>query len=256
MKWDAGLYDSTQGVRVNAGTDLMEIASIRNTDSILDIGCGTGTLTIELARRADRGFVVGIDPSPEMLEKAKEKSASANNISLSLMAAQDMDFTNRFDLVFSNLALQWVKEQKETMLLVHKALKQRGRIAFQIPAMDFCPEFFENINGALAEHKLERFYSDWQYPWYFPAKEEYENMLITVGFRNVSVFYKYYRSVFEGTGEVLKWLMSAGLRPYLSALPVREQEYFKYAVAMRFETSRTDDGIELNFRRLFAFGEK
>ncbi len=256
MKWDAGLYDSTQGGRINAGTDLMEMAGIKNTDSILDIGCGTGTFTVELARRADRGFVVGIDPSPEMLEKAKEKSASAKNMALMLIAAQDMDFTDRFDLVFSNLALQWVKEQKGTTMLVHKALKQLGRIAFQIPAIDFCPEFFENINSALAERKLERFYSDGKYPWYFPAKEEYEDMLVMAGFRNVRVFYKCYQSVFESTGEVLKWLMSAGLRPYLSALPAREQEYFKYAVAMRFENSRTDNGIELNFRRLFAFAEK
>lgn len=256
MKWDAALYDAAQGDRRSSGMDLMDLSGIRNSDVILDIGCGTGTLTFELARRAESGFVVGIDPSAEMLARAKAKSASYSNIELMLTAAEEMEFTDRFDLVFSNLALQWVKEQGKALKRMFLSLRQGGRIAVHIPAREFSMAFFENINGVVSDLRIERFYSAWEFPWYLPDKEEYVELLTAAGFRNVDVSCKCFRTVFTGTGELMNWLVSAGLRPYLSVLPEREQEYLKYAIAMRFENSRTDNGIELEFRRLFAFAEK
>lgn len=71
------------------------MAKVRDTDSILDIGCGTGKLTIELARFASKGSVTGIDPSQEMLQKAKEVSGDVKNIRLIHIPAQSMDFSRK-----------------------------------------------------------------------------------------------------------------------------------------------------------------
>jgi len=96
----------------------------------------------------------------------------------------------------------------------------------------------------------------WQSPWYFPDKEEYEHLLKDAGFQKVEVFYRDYQIVFDSINGVIQWWASAGLRPYLEMLPPREQEYFKYAVAMNYEHNRTEKGIEFGFRRLFAFAVK
>jgi ubiquinone/menaquinone biosynthesis C-methylase UbiE len=140
MKWDAGMYDSTHSPQTEAGRELIEMADVRDDDSILDIGCGTGTLTIELARLAHKGKVVGIDSSIEMLERAREKTLSANNIALINIPAQKLDFKEEFDLVYSNSALQWIKEQEDVIAKTYRALKPDGRIAVQHPAKDFCWE--------------------------------------------------------------------------------------------------------------------
>ena len=55
MKWDAEKYDSTKAPQIDAGRELITMAQVRNTDSILDIGCGTGKLTVELANLASNG---------------------------------------------------------------------------------------------------------------------------------------------------------------------------------------------------------
>ncbi len=81
-------------------------------------------------------------------------------------------------------------------------------------------------------------------------------MLRGSGFIGTEVTLWEQRYVFPSVNDVLGWLLSTGLRPYLARLPEREQERFKYAFAMRFEDQRTDRGIEVMLRRLFAIAKK
>lgn len=256
MKWDAEKYDSVKAPQIDAGWELIAMAQVRENDSILDIGCGTGKLTLELARLAFGGAVIGIDPSREMLNKAREVTGAAGNVRLDLIPAEAMDFEGAFDLAFSNSALQWVKEQKKALALTFRSLKKGGRIAFQLPAKGFCKEFSHSVEHAILSLGYERFYQGWQSPWYFPSKEEYETWLARAGFQNIRAFYKDYHLSFGTIPEAVSWWSSAGLRPYLAALPEPAQEHFKEAFSESFEQCRTEKGIEFGFRRIFAFAEK
>ncbi|MBI5099000.1 MAG: methyltransferase domain-containing protein [Nitrospirae bacterium] len=256
MKWDAEKYDLTHAPQIDAGRELIEMAGVRAGDSILDIGCGTGTLTAELARLAHKGKVTGIDPSIEMLDGAKNKCSSFPNISLFNIPAQALEFQKEFDLVFSNSTFQWIKEQEDVMVRAYRALKPDGRITVQMPAKDFCWTLTENIHSAIVALGLEKKFNKMVSPWHFPLKEEMNRFLKDAGFRNINVFYKDYMLLFESVNEVVTWGVSAALRPFLAPLSEKKQERFKYAFAMGFENYRTDKGIEFNFRRLFAFAEK
>jgi trans-aconitate 2-methyltransferase len=256
MRWDADKYDEVKSPQVDAGKELITMAKVRDTDSILDIGCGTGKLTVELARLASKGFVTGIDTSEEMLQKARTVSGDLKHIRLINIQAQSMGFSEMFDLVFSNSTLQWIKEQRKVVGLMHKSFKKGGRIACQLPAKNFCKEFFGYSDNAIALLGFEKYFKKWQSPWYLPDKEEYQDLLEDAGFQGVDVFYRDYRIVFDSINGGIQWWASAGLRPYLEMLPPGEQEYFKYAVAMNYENNRTEKGIEFGFRRLFAFAVK
>ena len=257
MRWDADKYDSIGSApQADAGRDLIALAEINKADSILDLGCGTGNLTLELARLAPEGSVTGLDPSDEMLKKALDISRGIPNLSFIKGSAQGMDFEAAFELVFSNSALQWVKEQRQAIERTYRALKPGGRITFQMPAKGFFPELLEYTSEAIKTTGLERFFKDFSLPWCFPSKKEYAGLLKDAGFLNVLVFYRDYRLVFDSIDKVLDWCASSGLRPYLSMLPEKEQELFKYSFAMQFENNRTGRGIEFNFRRLFALSNK
>src|SRR5512143_3363192 len=108
MKWDAEKYDTVKAPQIDAGRELIGLAGVREGETVLDLGCGTGKLTVELARLASKGRVVGIDPSREMLDKAKEASTDVKNVRYVQAAAQVMSFNGEFDLVFSNSVLQWI----------------------------------------------------------------------------------------------------------------------------------------------------
>ncbi len=256
MKWDAWKYDAVKAPQIDAGRELIVLAKVRESDSILDLGCGTGKLTVELARLACRGSVVGLDPSREMLDKAREISTGAKNVRLVHAPVQAMNFSDEFDLVFSNSALQWVREQEDAMGRIYRSLKPGGRIAFQTPGNNFCKEFSDYTAASIKLLGLERFYAEWQSPWRFFNKEEFESLLSDSGFRALKVFYRDYRLKFPDAGAVLAWWASAGLRPYLEPLPEDEQRRFKAVYAEQFEANRTAKGIEFGFRRIFAFAEK
>ncbi|TAL27350.1 MAG: class I SAM-dependent methyltransferase [Nitrospirae bacterium] len=256
MRWDAEKYDSTHGPQIDVGLKLIEMANVKADDSVLDIGCGTGRLTCELARLAHKGTVVGIDSSQEMLNKAKEASSSFGNILLMNIPAEEMKFKNDFDFVYSNSALQWIKEQDNVIARSYKALKPGGRIAVQLPAKDFCWAMMENIRSAISSLGLESKFEKMESPWRFPLKEEMEGYLNNAGFVNAKTYYNEDMLFFESVNDVLDWGVSAGLRPFLALLNEKKQERFKYAFAMGFENYRTEKGIEFSFKRLFAFGEK
>jgi len=256
MKWDAGEYDAVKAPQVDAGRELVALAGVREDEAILDLGCGTGRLTVELARLTSKGHVVGIDPSREMLDKAKGTSTGVKNVRYVQAPAQSMNFTDEFDLVFSNSALQWIKEQEDVMKRVYYSLKPGGRIAFQAPARNFCLEFSIYTAETIELLGMEQHYAAWTSPWRFPGKEEFEALLSDTGFKSVKVFKRDYRLQFVDTSAVLAWWASAGLRPYLEPLPEADQLRFKEVFSERFERNRTDHGIAFGFRRLFAFAEK
>ena len=254
MIWDADKYDSAGSApQADAGRDLIGLAGIKRADTILDLGCGTGKLTLELARMTPEGSVTGLDPSDEMLQKAMDVSTLVPNLSFKKGPAQEMDFEAAFELVFSNSALHWGKKQRQAIERTYRALKPGGRIAFQMPAEGFFPELLEYAGEAIKTTGFERFFKDFSLPWCFPSKKEYACMLKDAGFLKVRVFYRDYHLVFGSINRVLDYCASSVLRPHLSMLPEKEREYFEYAFAMQFENGRTGRGIECNFRRLFAF---
>ncbi|MDA8388640.1 MAG: methyltransferase domain-containing protein [Nitrospiraceae bacterium] len=261
MKWDAEKYDSANAPQVEAGRELIRMAAVRPADRILDIGCGTGKLALELARLAPEGKVIGIDPSEEMLQKAVSVSAGAANLKFMRGSAQEMDFRESFDLAFSNSALHWVKkpeEQRTTLAKTFRALAPGGRIAFQMLAMDFCTEFFEYAGRAVKAAGLDRFFDNFVPPWHLASVQQYAGLLREAGFSEINAFFRQYRLTFGSIKDVLDYWCQAVLRPYLSVLPELERGYFKYAFAMQFEANRSSsgNGIEFDFRRLFALAVK
>src|SRR5713101_5074833 len=87
---------------------LLEPARLESGESVLDIGCGTGTLAIAAKRRVEpSGVVRGIDASPEMIARAQRKADKAGaDIAFEIAPAQLLPFPDaQFDVVLSTVML-------------------------------------------------------------------------------------------------------------------------------------------------------
>src|SRR3954467_2096087 len=108
--WSAADYASNSVVQQTWARELIAKLKLRGNERILDVGCGDGKITAEMARAIPKGEAVGVDASPQMIEFASKTFPASKipNLEFHLMDARKIHFVRQFDLVFSNPALHWV----------------------------------------------------------------------------------------------------------------------------------------------------
>src|SRR5262249_40878831 len=113
-QWNAQDYSKNSSEQQKWARELIEKLAIRGDESVLDIGCGDGKVTAEIASRAGRGRVVGIDRSQQMIDFAGAAfpSGAHANLSFQRMDASELSFDREFNVVFSNAALHWIVDHR------------------------------------------------------------------------------------------------------------------------------------------------
>src|ERR1041385_310164 len=109
------------------GRDLLEVLAPQPGERILDVGCGTGRLTAEIANSGAEA--VGIDYSPTMISHARR---AFPNLRFETQDACHMPYRGEFDAVFSNAALHWVQPANEAAAAMANALKPGGRLVVEL----------------------------------------------------------------------------------------------------------------------------
>jgi len=128
-EWDAADYERVSNLQKVMADEALGLLTLSGSERVLDVGCGDGKITAEVAERVPSGLVVGIDPSEKMVQFAKSKWAadSKGNLRFEVADARRLPFREEFNLVVSFNALHWVAEQEEALRSVRAALKPGGK---------------------------------------------------------------------------------------------------------------------------------
>ncbi len=129
----ANEYDRTLG-KIKRHHKLLDLAversGVKKNDEVLDIGCGTGLLSLKFLKKADCR-IVGIDSSRDMMSIFKEKIKRLSlekNVSCKFKDAVKIDFKkDSFDIVASTVTLHHIKKKDPVIKNIHKILKPGGR---------------------------------------------------------------------------------------------------------------------------------
>ena len=201
--WNADLYNRNYKFVAKYGEDLINLLEPKKGQKILDLGCGTGHLTNMIASTG--ADVTGIDMSLEMIGEAK---ANYPGIKFMVEDATDFFFHDKFDSVFSNAVLHWIKDQEKVLICVYDALKKGGK---------FTAEFggkhnIERVETALRNELHKSGYSTNAELdiWYYPSVGEYAVLLEEIGFTVQFVSY-FKRDTFLNKGDDISgWLEMFG----------------------------------------------
>jgi trans-aconitate methyltransferase len=175
--WSAETYARHARFVSDLAGPVLEWLAPQAGERVLDLGCGDGVLTAELARRGVS--VLGIDISESLLKAAAERGVETRH-----MDGQNLPFDGEFDAVFSNAALHWMSNASAVIEGVFRALKPGGR---------FVAEFGGHGNVAAVTTAMRatarRRGGDAALagPWFFPSVAVYREMLEERGFRVVRI---------------------------------------------------------------------
>jgi trans-aconitate 2-methyltransferase len=130
MPWNPEKYHQFQTQRSAPFDDLLELVDIRPGLRVVDLGCGTGELTRRLADSLPDSDVLGLDSSPQMLERAGEHARPGLRFELGNLA----ELGGKWDLIFSNAALQWSDDHGQLIPHLFNCLAPGGQVAVQVPS--------------------------------------------------------------------------------------------------------------------------
>ncbi|KAH8824803.1 S-adenosyl-L-methionine-dependent methyltransferase [Flagelloscypha sp. PMI_526] len=179
--WSASLYNKT-------AHPVLELLAPVPGERIIDFGCGSGEVTLELMKLVgSEGLVVGVDASEHMIKQAKANGvdhASVVDIQASELAQFDGD-DQKYDAVFSNAVLHWCKKSPRGVLQnAKRVLKPGGRIAVEMGGFLNCIGVRSTIHHVLRGRGYDPVALD---PWFFPTVEEYRELLISEGFKPITI---------------------------------------------------------------------
>jgi trans-aconitate methyltransferase len=167
--WDAGLYDAKHDFVWKYGSDLVSLLAPRAGERILDLGCGTGHLTAQIAESG--ALVTGVDRSAEMVAAAR---LAYPNLKFEVADARNLSFQEDFDAVFSNAALHWIHEPELVLQGVRRALRPGGRFVAELGGKGNIRAMQAAFDQALAELGAAK--QGEVNPWYYPSIGEYTSL--------------------------------------------------------------------------------
>jgi ubiquinone/menaquinone biosynthesis C-methylase UbiE len=252
-------YDAwAGGLHGRVAAKLVDVASPRRGDSVLDVGCGTGLVTHLLAASVGpRGSVVGIDLSARMLDLARPR-AQPNTILLP-MAAEHMVFRDRsFDLITYGQSLPYLADPLASLEEAARLLRPGGRVALSLHRRSLQTEaqdLFYTVLGDLAirhhmripEHSPERSV--------YGEPENLPRLLDELGFEKVRITEMVTGGRVHSPREWTQLMAGSGPLPntLLSVLGPRLRSEFETILAEGME-ELGDEAFRYHFAFIFAVG--
>jgi trans-aconitate methyltransferase len=244
--WDPSLYDSRHSFVYTMVADMLKLLDAQPGERIVDLGCGTGVLSADIAKGG--AIATGFDLSPEMIAQARK-----NFPQLRFEVADASEFTveEPVDAVFSNAALHWVRRSEEAVRAIARALRPGGRFVAEFGGYGCVQQILDATSAALGRPAEEIS------PWYFPTVGMYAPVLERHGLEvRYATLFDRPTPLEDGEQGLRNWLrMFAG--GILSSLDKdrREEVYRQVEETLRPNLWQTDRWVA-DYRRIRMVAKK
>lgn len=245
--WDSKQYTKFEKERTQPSIDLIRRISI-TPHSILDIGCGPGNSTNQLAGYFPGADILGIDSSDNMLERAER---TYPELSFRKCTVPDgLDTLGSYDLIFSNACLHWIPDHERLLPGLMNKLAPGGMLAVQMPLTQEAA-FYHILNGLVSSGRWEK----------LGAIHNFHNLTPNATYdvlakcsSETEMWETVYYHVVPSHSAVIDWYRGSGLKPYLDALSEAERPEFLDELLEQIKgsiPSQADGTVILKMPRFF-----
>jgi trans-aconitate 2-methyltransferase len=249
-EWNASEYARISTLQAAMADEVLSLLDLKGTEQVLDVGCGNGKTTAEIAARVPQGAVVGVDASADMIAFAAAHGALHPNLQFAVADARHLPYRRQFDLVVSFNALHWIPEQEQALKSIHSALKQGGLAQLRLVPKGQRKSLEDVIEETRLSSRWQGYFQGFHDPYLHLTPEQYGDLATGTGFevRRIQVAAKAWdfqsRSAFLTFGSVtfVEWTQH---------LPEPERLAFAIDVLDRYQLVAADAPGEENFFRFY-----
>lgn len=254
--WNPNLYLKFEQERTQPVKDLISRIRKQNPERVIDIGCGPGNSTSELKKRWNDAYIVGLDNAEVMLERAKRDYPDIDWVLGD--ANQDLTSLGRFDLIFSNAAIQWIEDQAGLLKRLFAMLNGNGVLAVQIPNPGSMPISLA-VHKTAQEVRWRDYFSTVFDGMHYEELDYYYNVLSPFS-GVIELWETWYNHVLPGHSDIIDWYKATGMKFFLDKLPdQRAKDEFADNVLEKILEKykiQNDGNVLFPFRRLFFIAYK
>ena len=254
MPWNPEIYNTFKDIRYQPFYDLAAFIKPESGMKAIDLGCGTGEQTAILADKFKDADFLGVDSSDEMLEKSKVLAAS--NLHFRKATTEETVVSGeKWDLIFSNAALQWSNNHKTLFPQLIKLVNPKGQFAVQMPVQ---PENKLNkiILELVSEEPFKSYLKGYKRESPVLGIDEYAQILFDGGLEDIQILQKVYPIIADDHETLYNFISGSALIPYIERLEGDQRALFvntyKKRIAMHFATLPA----LYSFKRLLLYGRK
>lgn len=240
--WDAADYERHSLSQQQWARDAIRALKLAGDERVLDIGCGDGKVTAELAAHIPDGSVLGIDSSETMIEFAHRRFPPAffPNLQFRWGDATRLACVHEFDLVVSFASLHWISDHLAVLAGIKRALRPSGRTLLQFGGQGNAALISDVANELITGKRWKGYFVGFTFPWFFYGVDEYRAFISRIGLvpEHVQLIPK--DMVHDGERALKGWVRTVFL-PYTERLPEALREEFIEQIARAYIARRPLD---------------
>ena len=254
-EWDASTYDRVNAPHREWAVPIIERLELSGDETVLDAGCGSGSVTAMVAEKVPEGRVIGVDGSADMIRVARENLGPT--VELHQQDLLELTLTTKVDAVFSSACFHWIGDHDRLFSRIAACMRPGARLSAQCGGKGnvaelrlVCAEvlssdpFGEHFGTKGSDPLTRRSAGAWKEPFLFASPKETRERLAGAGFEDVECWLEP-KPTKLASDQARDFIKTVCLSPYLVELPDELHDPFTDAVI-----ERLDDPTELNYVRL------
>ena len=222
MKWNAADYAQNSSAQYAWAQSLLGRLALNGSEHILDLGCGDGKITAEIARMVS-GQVIGVDSSQQMVQLAIARNAAEPRLGFRQMDASNLAFKAEFDLVFSNAVLHWVRDHRAVLAGIARALQPGGRMVLSMGGKGNAADFLPIVADVIQRDHWRAWFKGFVFPYAFYGIDDYAQWLPEAGMRATRIELVPKDMVHDSLAALKGWIRTTWL-PYTNQVPQEQRE--------------------------------
>lgn len=228
--WDPETYDRVSAGQRSFTGEPVRGLNLTGAERVIDLGCGTGWLAAELAKRLPDGEVLGLDISPAMIAYARKLHGAATNCRFEVADARTFRVEHPVDLIVSTAALHWIREQDRVLASCANGLRPGGRLIIEMGGHGNAEELWECVKIVAAEARWNTLFLGVDVPFKFSTVDDLKRTLREQAFSDAHIANFETCLALKSEDELGAWVGAVWL-PLLRCIPSNRRAQFAKEVA-------------------------